>query len=985
MLTSYKKSLYAAFIVVFCFVLGLHSYAQSGGSSGSINGTVLDPTGAVVANAGVEIHQAVSRYDRTTTTDAKGNFSFTNVPFNPYHMTVTATGFAQYVQDVETRSVVPVTVKVSLAVAGSSATVTVESAGDLVENDPTFHSDIDRELWDRLPLESTTSSLSSLVTLSTPGIAADSNGLFHGIGDHASNSFSIDGQPITDQQSKVFSNQLPVESIQSMEVISGAPPAEYGGKTSVVIVATTRSGQGVTTPHGSITASYGSFGSSNGSADLAYGGKNWGNFISVGGLDTGRFLDPPEFAVIHDKGNEENLFDRVDYQFSTTDSIHVDFGYSRSWFQTPNSLDAENATPWSGLNTVLPSVENYGGFVPFGNNTGFTDGTTPVGATDQRSKIGTFNIAPSFTHVVNTNAVFTFGAFVRRDNYNYYPSSDPFADLGPPSLQRQTVAQNRTLTNTGLRSDVSYFKGINNIKVGASYEQTFLRENEPIGIVDPIFNAPCITLTSTPQSATPQYVPVPGFTDPSQCTGDNQPNVGVNPITGLSTDPRFPVNPNAPNTPFYPAFNPLLACYDLTRPTPFASQNCPNPTSVPYIFNGRTDVKELALYIRDNITKGNWSLNLGIRGDLYNGITIGRQAEPRLGISYNVKRTNTILRASYARTLESPFNENLVLSSIGCANPVLAPLLLCTAPVSNPLSVGFRNEFHAGLEQAFGRYLVFSGEYITKYTHNGFDFSVLGNTPITYPIEWHNSKIPGYAGRVSVPTIHGFSALMVFSSVAARFFNPQVAGAGATVGGPPGTPFRIDHDEHFNQTTHFQYQPWKLGPWLGFNWRYDSGLVAGATPCYGAPVQLPSNDCVGSTVIGGVPNVSLLAANVGGVPLSADQESEAGFYCGSQRATPTVPLPYNCAASTFGSNLIRVPAPNTENDDLHPPRIASRNLFDEAVGDDNLFKGDHYKWSLSLTAINIANRLALYNFLSTFSGTHYVTPRALTAQIGFHF
>jgi hypothetical protein len=80
-----------------------------------------------------------------------------------------------------------------------------------------------------------------------------------------------------------------------------------------------------------------------------------------------------------------------------------------------------------------------------------------------------------------------------------------------------------------------------------------------------------------------------------------------------------------------------------------------------------------------------------------------------------------------------------------------------------------------------------------------------------------------------------------------------------------------------------------------------------------------------------------------------------------------------------------VPAPNSENDDRNPPRIASRNLFDASVGDDNLFKGDHYKWSLTLTAINIANKVALYNFLSTFSGTHFVTPRALTAQLGFHF
>jgi len=62
---------------------------------------------------------------------------------------------------------------------------------------------------------------------------------------------------------------------------------------------------------------------------------------------------------------------------------------------------------------------------------------------------------------------------------------------------------------------------------------------------------------------------------------------------------------------------------------------------------------------------------------------------------------------------------------------------------------GFRNEFHAGIQQAFGRYLVFSGEYIWKYTHNGYDFSILGNTPITFPVEWERAKIPGYAGRVS--------------------------------------------------------------------------------------------------------------------------------------------------------------------------------------------------------------------------------------------
>ena len=343
------------------------------------------------------------------------------------------------------------------------------------------------------PLESASSSVSSLVTLSTPGIAADSNGLFHGLGDHAENSFSVDGQPITDQQSKVFSNQIPLESIQSMEVISGAPPAEYGGKTSVVIVATTRSGQGVTTPHGSVSASYGTFGTSNVSADLAYGGAKWGNFISVSGLNSGRFLDPPEFVVMHDKGNEENVFDRIDYSLSTVDSLRLNLGFTRSWFQTPNSYDSQLATPWNGV------VVDNGGLDPNGN---------VVGPADQRSQIKTFNIAPTWTHVINRTTVFTLGAFVRRDAYNYYPSANPFADLGAPGLQSETVSQTRTLTNSGLRSDVSYVKGIHNLKAGVTYEQTFLNETDPLGIVDPTLNAPCLDSTGNPvlvgQSFRPQ-------------------------------------------------------------------------------------------------------------------------------------------------------------------------------------------------------------------------------------------------------------------------------------------------------------------------------------------------------------------------------------------------------------------------------------------------------------------------------------------------
>ncbi len=886
-------------------------FAAAGGNAATLDGTVTDPTGAVIPGMTVEIQNPVSQYSRTATTDGEGKFSFPNVPPNNYHLVVSGTGFVSYIEDVDAHSAIPIVLKITLQVGGASETVNVQSeAGDLLENDPTFHTDVDRKLFDKLPLESSSSQLSSLVTLATPGVSADSNGMFHGMGDHAENSFSLDGQPITDQQSKVFSNQIPLDAVQSMEVIAGAPPAEYGDKTSLVIDVTTRSGLGSTTPHGEVTSSYGTFGSSNLGFNFSYGGKNWGNFISANGLNTGRFLDPPEFVVFHAHGNEENFFDRFDYLFSQNDALHINAGFTRSWFQTPNSYDSLN----------------YGVLGPDGNL---------VGPADQRSKILTFNIAPSWTHTINNNAVFTLVGFVRRDAFDYYPSQNPFADLSP--IQSSSIAQQRSLLNAGARADLTYAKGIHNIKAGVAYTQTFLDENDQIGIVSPTVNAPCVDANGNP---------VPGLNSPSQCAA-----------AGYS-----------PN----PSYAPILSCYDLTRPIPPQSAGCSSPHSAFYPFVGHTDVKELALYVQDNINWKSWNFTLGIRGDMYNGLSVASQAEPRVGIAYNIHRTNTVLRVSYARTLETPFNENLVLSSTGCSYPVIAALVPCVAA---PLDPGYRNEFHAGLQQAFGKYLVVSGEYIWKYTHNAYDFSVLDNTPITFPIEWHNSKIPGWALRVNMPNFHGFSALAVMSSVAARFFPPQVGGLGTTVESG-GYPFRIDHDELFNQTLHLQYQPKPNSPWIGFNWRYDSGLVAGAVPCYGV---LASNDCPTSTTLpNGQPAVDLSG-------LSADQEFQAGLYCGSVKANPYTPLPTPCPVGLYGSNLVSIPAPNTQNDDHNPQRIAPRSLFDVAVGDDNLFRGDRYKWSLQVNIINLTNNYALYNFLSTFSGTHYVSPRTVTAQLGFHF
>ena len=99
---------------------------QTAGNAGTIVGTVTDPAGAVVPNAAVSISNPVSEYSRKLATDKAGQFQFTNLPFNPYHVTVSSTGFATVAQDVDVRSIVPSPLPISLKISAGTSTVTVE-------------------------------------------------------------------------------------------------------------------------------------------------------------------------------------------------------------------------------------------------------------------------------------------------------------------------------------------------------------------------------------------------------------------------------------------------------------------------------------------------------------------------------------------------------------------------------------------------------------------------------------------------------------------------------------------------------------------------------------------------------------------------------------------------------------------------------------------------------------------------------------------
>ena len=374
-----------------------------------------------------------------------------------------------------------------------------------------------------------------------------------------------------------------------------------------------------------------------------------------------------------------------------------------------------------------------------------------------------------------------------------------------------------------------------------------------------------------------------------------------------------------------------------------------------FTFNGHTDIKQTALYGQDSVTLKQLTLNLGVRFDSYHGISQGQLVQPRLGASYLIKKTGTVVRGSYTRNFETPYNENLILSSATGAGG-LADGILGSA-TTQPLRPGSRNQFNVGFQQSLGHLFVIDVDYFNKLTTNAYDFNVILNTPITFPISWSKSKLDGVSMRANLTNYKGFSAFMVAGHTRARFFPPESGGLFFNSDLPTGV-FRIDHDQVFQQTTQAQYQfmHWKkVAPYVAFTWRYDSGLVAGSVPDY-------------ATALG----------------LAADQQAQIGLFCGNTFATPTQPI-VACTDAVRGALRLRIPADGTANDDTNPPRIAPRSLFDLSFGTDNLLRGDTRKVSLRFTVINLTNKDALYNFLSTFSGTHFVSPRAYQVQLGFKF
>ena len=291
---------------------------------------------------------------------------------------------------------------------------------------------------------------------------------------------------------------------------------------------------------------------------------------------------------------------------------------------------------------------------------------------------------------------------------------------------------------------------------------TILTEKDAIGIVDPTANAPCL-------------------------------NPDGSPLHGPVADRPGGMHRDAP------AESRLCSAARLLRPdadrdTARLRSAARNSTSGLYNYYGHANIRELALYVQDTITKGPWNFQSRACAAIFTtASSSANQVEPRLGIAYNIKPTNTVLRVSYARTLETPFNENLVLSSLGCNDPVINAIMasstpcVTNAPAGSGLAQRIPRRLRAGLRTISSWWTAStSGSTPTAPTTSACSATRRSRFPSSGTIRRSPAMPSAAACRTSTASRRSSSCL----SVAARFFTPQVSGIGATPGRQHGIPHR---------------------------------------------------------------------------------------------------------------------------------------------------------------------------------------------------
>lgn len=780
-----------------------------GQGTASVSGTITDPQGSAIANCVVVIANPVTGLRREFVTGNDGHYYFTNLPLQIYDLSFDAPGFSVERRSLPLRSTVPLDLDVTLRLADQVTKVDV-SAETTVLVDPGMtgtRNELNVKAIEKLATSPSARGLES-VLLTMPGFAANANGAIHPRGAHNQMTFVVDGMPISDQLTGSFANAVDPSVVESLDLFTGNVPAEFGNKVSAVAVVTTRTGIGSGRRFtGSTQVAADQFDTLSNLTQFTGGGEKFGYFASLSGMRSNRFLDSVSLDNLHNGGNMQRAFTRLDYQPNGRDIFRISGMTGRSSFQLAN------------LRSQHENLQN------------------------QRQELHDVSAGLGWIRTLDARSTVEVQSSFR----------NAFASLLPsPGDTPVTASQSRRLTTWNLGGRWNRILGNHTLRAGADWQHFPLREHFTFAISDPNFNDP------------------------------------------ESED-----------------YNPSLVPFDLTRGGDH------------FHFGQKGSGSLYSAFLQDQVRYGRWQMSLGLRFDNYRFLVRGSQWQPRIGLSYHLKETGTVFRASYNRTYQTPPNENLLLSSSAEAS-VLAP-----PSVVSELGGAVRfiqperqNVYEAGIQQSLGPVGVLNAVYYHKNATDLQDNDNFFNTGIIFPTSLARSRVNGAEGRVVMFPGKRFSAS--FSATHYRVIvTPPFTGGlflgAAAIDALTDGPFIIDHDQLLGIASNAVYN-FTRNLWTSATVRYDSGLVSN-----------PSD-------------------------------------------------PKEVARDPDYADLL--PYVNLESD---PTRVRPRTVVDWALGYTKT-RGDGRRiWEAVFTWNNIGNTTALYNFQSIFVGTRVVAPRSAGLRLRYYF
>ncbi len=415
------------------FFTCLCAYAQA---TATITGKVTDPQGAFVPGAMVTVRNDLSGFQRQVMTNDDGLYTVTNLPFNTYTISTHREGFATDNRQMALRSNIPVTVDIQLGLLGKVESTNVTASDQIVLLNPEAtgtRTELSQSMLEKLPVAASNRGVEA-VLLTFPGFAQNANGAIHPRGAHNQMTFVVDGMPITDQLTGAFATSLDTNIVQNIELFTGDTPAEYGLRTAAVANITTRTGlDSGRMFQGNLQSAASQFDTLNQVGQVTGGNDKFGYFASFSAMKSNRFLDAVSLDNLHNGGNAERTFSRIDYRASPKDMLRINLMAGRSSFQLAN-LRSQHAAgqdqrqlfkDWSASIGWLRTVDartTLDFTTSFRTSQAWLFGSrfdTPVTA-DQARRLSTFNIGGRYNTVRGIHT-FRMGA-----DFQYFPVSENF-------------------------------------------------------------------------------------------------------------------------------------------------------------------------------------------------------------------------------------------------------------------------------------------------------------------------------------------------------------------------------------------------------------------------------------------------------------------------------------------------------------------------------------------------------------------------------